>query len=87
MSPITNRIFLALNITNINTSKASPDAIDIKKLAGEICGETLLKYYIGCKKWINEWKIALWLDMSDNTKILQLSGPIKLQPISPIFNY
>ena len=54
MSPITNRIFLALNIANINTSKASPDAIDIKKLAGEICGETLLRYYIGCKKWISE---------------------------------
>ena len=54
MSPITNRIFLALNAANINPSKSSPDAIDIKKLAGGICGEALVKYYIGCKKWINE---------------------------------
>lgn len=54
MSPITNRIFLALNAANINPSKSSPDAIDIKKLAGGICGEALVKDYIGCKKWINE---------------------------------
>ena len=44
----------ALKAANVKLLKASLDAIDIIKLAGEICGKVLVKDYAVYKKWINE---------------------------------
>ena len=41
----TTRIFFALKTANIKPLKASLDAIDIIKLAGENCGGVLVKDY------------------------------------------
>ena len=50
----TTRIFFALKAANIKPPKASLDATNIIKLAGEICEAVLVKDYAVNKKWINE---------------------------------
>ena len=47
-------IFYGLKAANIKPPKASPDAMDMLKLAGGICGGVLVKNYAVFKKWINE---------------------------------
>ena len=47
-------IFFGLKAANVKPPKTSPDAMDILKLAGGICGGVLLKDYAVYKKWINE---------------------------------
>ena len=47
-------IFFGLKATNVKPPQTSPDAMDILKLAGGICGGVLLKDYDVYKKWINE---------------------------------
>ena len=37
--------YFALKTTNVKSSKASLDAMDIMKLAGGICGGALVKHY------------------------------------------
>ena len=44
----------ALKAANVKLPKASLDAIDVIKLAGEICGRVLVKDYAVYKKSINE---------------------------------
>ena len=50
----TTGIFFALKAANVKPPKTSQDAMDITKLAGEICGGVLVKDYAVYKKWINE---------------------------------
>ena len=50
----TTRMFYALKAENVKPPKASMDAMDIIKLAGDICGGILVKDYAVYKKWINE---------------------------------
>ena len=50
----TTRMFYPLKAANVNRPKASMDAMDIMKLAGDICGGVLMKDYAVYKKWINE---------------------------------
>ena len=47
-------IFFTLKAANVKPPKASPDAMDILKLTGGICGGALVKDYAVYKKWINE---------------------------------
>ena len=47
-------IFYGLKAANVKPPKTSPDAMDIMKLAGRICGGVLVKDYAVYKKWINE---------------------------------
>ena len=54
ISATTTGIFFALKAANIKPPKASLDAMDIMKLAGEICEGVLLKDFAVYKKWINE---------------------------------
>ena len=59
---IFQEIFFTLKVANVKPPKASLDAMDIIKLAGEICGGVLVKDYAVYKKWINEWiqQKTLW---------------------------
>ena len=50
----TTRIFFVLKAANVKPPKASMDAMDIMKLAGEIMGGVLVKDYAAYKKWIEE---------------------------------
>ena len=50
----TTGIFHILKAANIKPPKASLDAMDIMKLAGEIVGGILVKDYAIYKKWIKE---------------------------------
>ena len=50
----TTGIFFALKAANVKPPKTSLDAMDIIKLAGEICGGVLVKDYAVYKKWIND---------------------------------
>ena len=50
----TTRIFFVLKAANVKLSKTSANAMDITKLAGEICGRVLLKDYAACNKWISK---------------------------------
>ena len=50
----TTGILYALKTANVKPPKASLDAVDIMKLAGEIVGGALFKDYAVYKKWINE---------------------------------
>ena len=50
----TTGIFYALKAGNLKSPKVSINAMDIMKLAGEICGGVLVKDYAVYKKWINE---------------------------------
>ena len=50
----TTGIFFALKTANVRPPKASPDVMDIIKLASGICGGVLIKDYAVYKKWINE---------------------------------
>ena len=43
-------IFFGLKAANVKPPKASLDAMDILKLAGEICGGVLVKDYVVYKK-------------------------------------
>lgn len=47
-------IFFALKAANVKLPKASLNAMNIRKLAGGICGEVLVKDYVAYKKWINK---------------------------------
>ena len=47
-------IFFALKTANVELPKASLDAMDIIKPAGEICRGVLVKDYEVYKKWVNE---------------------------------
>ena len=49
----TTGIFFALKVANVKPPKASLDAMDIKKLAGGICGGVLVKHYAVCMKLTN----------------------------------
>ena len=46
----TNGIFFTVKAANVKLPKASPDAMDIMKLAGRICGGVLVKDYAVYKK-------------------------------------
>ena len=50
----TTGIFYVLKAANVKPPKASIDAMDIMKLAGEIMGGVLVKDYAVYKNWINE---------------------------------
>ena len=50
----TTGIFYVLKAANLKSAKASLDAMDIMKLAGDICGGVLFKDYAVYKKWIND---------------------------------
>ena len=50
----TTGIFYALKAANAKPPKASMDAIDIMKLAGEMLGGVLVNDYAVYKKWINK---------------------------------
>ena len=47
-------MFYVLKAANKKPTKASLDAMDIMKLAGEIVGGVLVKDYVVYKKWIND---------------------------------
>lgn len=49
-----SRMFFALKAANVNPPKVSPDALDIMKIAGELCREVLVTDYAVYKKWVNE---------------------------------
>ena len=50
----TARMFYPLKAANVKPPKVSMDAMDIMKLAGDICGGILVKDYAVYKKLINE---------------------------------
>ena len=50
----TTGIFFPLKAANVRPPKVTLDAMDIIKLADEICGGVLVNDYAVYKKWINE---------------------------------